>query len=200
MALDTTNALVSLAEAKTFLKITASSEDSVIEDFINRASIWANDYTGRLLKSRANTDYYDGNGGNVLSLNQYPVTTLTSLNDDTDRVFGSGTAINVSTDVILNTDAGIVTLFNQATAFSVGTMNIKVVYTAGYTTAPETVKEAVLLYVGHIYRRQYADQKFGVQSETIGDRTTTYSTDDFVGKAKALLNPYRSERVLLSGF
>ena len=81
-----------------------------------------------------------------------------------------------------------------------GFQNVTITYTAGYSTPPETIKEAVLLYVGHLYRRQYADQKFGVQSETVGDRTTTYGSDDIIPKAKALLNPYRSERVLFSGF
>ena len=76
MALDTANALVSLAEAKTFLKISASSEDSVIEDFINRASIWANDYTGRRLKSRSNSDTYDGDGSDLLLLRDYPLSGL----------------------------------------------------------------------------------------------------------------------------
>lgn len=46
---------------------------------INRASIFANDYTQRLLLSRVNTDYYDGDGTGTLILNQYPVSTLSNL-------------------------------------------------------------------------------------------------------------------------
>ncbi len=200
MAWDTDNALVSLVEAKTFLKITATSENSVIEDFINRASIWANDYTGRRLKYRSLTDFYDGDGSNILSLNEYPIAFgVSSLLIDDYSV--------TSPDMIIDFPRGLIKLENGL-SFVKGFQNITVVYNAGYVIAPdsgipnlpETIKEAVLLYVGHLYRRQYADQKFGVQSETIGDRTTTYGTDDIVPKAKALLNPYRSERVLFSGF
>lgn len=199
MALDTVNALVSLADAKAFLKISAASEDTVIENMINRASSFANDYTQRLLLFRVNTDYYDGDGTGTLILNQYPVTALSNLYDDVDRAFGAGTAINVSTDVVLDNNNGLIRLFNQAVAFNVGIMNVKAVYTAGYSLAnvPESIKEAVLIYVGHSYRRQYADQKFGVSSETVGDRTTTYTGDEVPGKAKILLNPYRSEAVYL---
>lgn len=199
MALDTANALVSLVEAKTFLKISASSEDSVIEDFINRASIWANDYTGRRLKLRSNSDTYDGDGSDLLLLRDYPLSgSLTDLRID-DGTYQGSPPSTTSDDYTLNSQSGLVKLKNGVT-FVKGFQNITATYTAGYTTPPETVKEAVLLYVGHLYRRQYADQKFGVQSETVGDRTTTYGSDDIIPKAKALLNPYRSERVLFSGF
>lgn len=198
MALDTTNALVSLAEAKTFLKISASSEDSVIEDFINRASIWANDYTGRRLKSRSNSDVYDGDGSDILLLRDYPLVSITDLRID-DGSYSGAPPQTTSDDYTLNLPSGLIKLKNGV-LFVKGFQNVDITYTAGYTTAPETVKEAVLLYVGHLYRRQYADQKFGVQSETVGDRTTTYGSDDIIPKAKSLLNPYRSERVLFSGF
>ena len=198
MALDTANALVSLAEAKTFLKISAPSEDSVIEDFINRASIWANDYTGRRLKSRSNSDTYDGDGSDLLLLSDYPVTAISDIRIDDGTNEGAPESVSPD-DISLSSLNGLIKLKNGV-MFVKGFLNVSVAYTAGYTTAPETVKEAVLLYVGHLYRRQYADQKFGVQSETVGDRTTTYGSDDIIPKAKSLLNPYRSERVLFSGF
>jgi uncharacterized phiE125 gp8 family phage protein len=197
MSLDTANALVTLAEAKEFLKITGTSEDTLIEGFINKASIWANDFTQRLLLSRALTEYYDGDGDNELMLKQYPVSALTNLYDDVLRAFGAGTAINIASDVVLDSEKGIVRLWNQAVAFNVGIANVKVVYTAGYATVPETIKEAVLIYVGHLYRRLYQDQRFGVSSETIGDRTTTFAGDVVPAKSKALLMPYRSERAVL---
>lgn len=200
MALDTANALVSLADAKTFLKITAASEDSVIESLINRASAWANDYTQRLLLSRDMTEYYDGDGTGELILNQYPVSELTNIYDDTNRVFGANTEIDVASDVILDGNNGIVRIWNNTQAFMRGILNVKVVYTAGYELAavPASVQEAALYYIGYSYRRTRLDQKFGVSSETIGDRTTTFATDDIGQKAKMLLNPYRSERVFHS--
>lgn len=197
--LDTTNALVSLEDAKDFLKISGESEDSIIESMINRASSWANSYTQRLLLSRTNTDYYDGDGTGTLILNQYPVTTLTSLYDDVDRAFGAGTAIDVSSNVVLDGNNGLIRLFNQAVAFNKGILNVKAVYTAGYTlaTVPASIQEAVLLYVGNSYRSQYLGQRFGTTSEHVGDRSTTYSNDEAMNQIKALLNPYRSERAFI---
>ncbi|TXH42913.1 MAG: hypothetical protein E6Q97_34960 [Desulfurellales bacterium] len=202
MALDTVNALVSPDDVKAFLKIASESEDPIIETFINKASIWANDFTQRLLLSRTLTEYYDGEGETELLLRQYPVTALTNLYDDPLRAFGAGTAIDIANNVVLDGEKGIVRLWNQAVAFNDGIFNVKVVYTAGYALAsvPESIKEAVLLYIGNLYRRQYQDQRFGVSSETIGDRTTNYANDEFPAKAKALLNPYRSERAVLGVF
>lgn len=202
MALDTVNALVSPDDVKAFLKIASVSEDPIIETFINKASIWANDFTQRLLLSRTLTEYYDGEGETELLLRQYPVTALTNLYDDPLRAFGAGTAIDIANNVVLDGEKGIVRLWNQAVAFNDGIFNVKVVYTAGYALAsvPESIKEAVLLYIGNLYRRQYQDQRFGVSSETIGDRTTNYANDEFPAKAKALLNPYRSERAVLGVF
>lgn len=198
--LDTTNALVSLDDTKDFLKISGESEDSIIESMINRASSWANDYTQRLLLSRVNTDYYDGDGTGTLILRQYPVTALSNLYDDTDRVFGGGTAINVTTDVSLDSNNGLIRLVNQAVAFNVGIANIKVVYTAGHllSNVPASIQEAVLLYVGNSYRSQYLGQRFGATSEHVGDRSTTYSNDEIMNQIKNLLNPHRSERAFLN--
>lgn len=197
--LDTTNALVSLYDAKDFLKISGESEDSIIESMINRASSWANSYTQRLLLSRVNTDYYDGDGTGTLILNQYPVTTLTSLYDDVDRAFGAGTAIDVGSNVVLDGNNGLIRLFNQVVAFNKGILNVKAVYTAGYTLSavPASIQEAVLLYVGNSYRSQYLGQRFGTTSEHVGDRSTTYSNDEAMNQIKALLNPYRSERAFI---
>lgn len=198
MGLDAVNALVSFQEAATFLKISSEIETPTIEDFINRASIWTNEYTGRRLKSRSNIDIYDGDGSDILLLRDYPVTSITDLRIDDGTNNGSPPQ-TTSGDYTVNLQSGLIKLKNGV-MFSKGFQNITITYTAGYATPTETIKEAVLLYVGHLYRRQYADQKFGVQSETIGDRTTTYGTDDIIPKAKALLNQYRSERVLFSGF
>jgi uncharacterized phiE125 gp8 family phage protein len=194
MALDTANALVSLAEAKTFLKITAVSEDSVIEDFINKASIWANDYTGRRLLLRSNSDSYDGDSSDLLVLNDYPVSSIIDMRINDGSYTG---APPQTTNYTLDSKNGIVKLTNGE-IFYTGFRNVNVTYSAGYSPIPESIKEAVLVYVGAIYRRQYADQKFGVSSETIGDRTTTYANEDFTLKAKSLLNPYRCERVKIS--
>lgn len=199
--LDTTNSLVDLDTAREFLKVTSEEDNGVVESLINRASAWANQYTGRLLKSRAHTEYQDGPcGGDHIILRQFPVTSLTSVHDDPLRAFGASTQVAAG-DIYLDAENGTVELLNGV-ALTSGKASVKIVYTGGYAAAsiPADIQEAVLIYMGHAYRREYLDQKFGVSSETIGDRTTTYSKSDVPDKAKTLLAPYRSERVLSNGF
>lgn len=199
--LDTTNSLVDLDTAREFLKVISEEDNGFVESLINRASAWANQYTGRLLKSRAITEYQDGPcGGDHIILRQFPVTSLTSVHDDPLRAFGASTQVAAG-DIYLDAENGTVELLNGV-VLSSGKASVKIVYTGGYAAAsiPADIQEAVLIYMGHTYRREHLDQKFGVSSETIGDRTTTYSKSDVPDKSKTLLAPYRSERVLANGF
>lgn len=201
MPIDTTNALVDLDAVKEFLKITSEEETGVLESLINRASAWANRYTGRLLKSRSITEYQDGPcGGDHIILKQFPVTTLTSVHDDPLRAFGADTQV-AAADMYLDAENGTVEMLNGVALLS-GKASVKIVYVGGYAAGsiPADIQEAVLIYIGHAYRREYLDQRFGVATETIGDRTTTFAADPVPPKAKALLDPYRSERVLANGF
>lgn len=188
-------ALITLAQAKTFLKITASDEDQLLCDFISRAGDFANTYTGRHLKSKEWTEYYDGDGSAILQVRNYPITTLTSLNDDSLRTWTSATDKDVSADVMLDGPAGIIRLWNNGGRFLRGRGNVRVVYTAGYKDAtnnlvPYDLQEASLLIVMHTYKRVYQDQRIGLQSETIGQRTLSYKDDAIPPKAKLILDSY----------
>jgi uncharacterized phiE125 gp8 family phage protein len=192
MSLDSAIALASAAEARVVLKISGSGEDTILEDLINRASAFANKFTGRQLLEAAITEYYDGDGTDELALNNYPVSAVTSVHDDVLRVFGSTTEI-VAGDRILDGAAGIIKLWNSAFSFIKGKRNVRVVYTAGYPSAsiPHDLKEAVLMIVQHHYKRVYQDQRIGLASETISDHTIQYSEDAIPKKAADTLARYR---------
>ncbi len=72
MALDTVNALTTLATLKPYLRIASadSTYDTVLEIFVDGLSHEFNRQTKRELVARDRTDYYDSprNGGEVLYL------------------------------------------------------------------------------------------------------------------------------------
>lgn len=195
MSLDAAIALATVAEAKVVLKIPSgtTSEDTVLEDLINRASAHANKHTGRQLLLARFTEFYDGDGSDELMLNNYPVGTLTSVHDDPLRDFAAGSLLVVDDDYILDAAAGIISAMSGHPAFLKGKATVKVVYTAGYALAsvPHDLKEAVLMMVQHHYKRMYQDQRIGLASESIGDQTFTYSEEAIPKKAKATLDRYR---------
>jgi uncharacterized phiE125 gp8 family phage protein len=194
MSLDTAVALVAVADARTVLKIAGSSEDTVLADLINRASALASKYAGRQLVSTQRTEYYDGDGDRQLILNHRPVTAVASVYIDGLRTFGADTLVDSAADLITDGAAGILELWNNGGSFTKGRANVKVTYTAGYvagSTVPHDLEEAVLLIVQHHYKRIYQDGRIGLQSETLDDRTLTYSQDAIPPKAKMILERYR---------
>jgi|ERR1044071_1695302 hypothetical protein len=202
MSVDATVALISLAQAKTFLKIpnATTSEDSFLESLINNVSSLASRYCARTFVSTAFTEYYDGDGSDKLYLRNYPIVSIANLYDDLLRTFGADSAIDITNDVLIHAGAGIVQLWNNESAFAKGKANIKIVYNAGYASIPYDLQHATLLMVLFAYKRQYQDQRIGIQSETIGDRTTTFSNDDIPNEAQLILDRYVRRGVASVGY
>lgn len=196
MSVDAAVALITLAQAKTHLKISASTEDTILEEMVNRSGQLCASYIGRPLKTATYTEYYNGTGTRYLRLLQFPATALTSLNVDATRQWAAATAKDVSADVILDSPAGILTLWNNGGIFPCGVSNVKVVYVAGFKDAtdnlvPWDLQEASLLILQHHYKRHYQDGRLGITSETVGDRTYNYNDEAIPKKALMILDSYR---------
>lgn len=197
MAIDIAVALISLNDAKAFLKVTANTDDGIIGDLINGVSQMINQYCGRTLLSATYTDYLDGTGSAELLLPNYPVTAITSINDDVDRVWAAGDNIDITTNVNWEGTSGIVRLWNNEYGFSKGNRNVKVVYVAGYSlaTMPYDVALACKLLVSQHYRQSYSQWRRGIQSEQMGDRNITFTNEAIPKDVALLLAPYRIARI-----
>lgn len=193
MAIDLTVALISLADAKAFLKITAASDDGIIGDLVNECSSWVAGFIGRPLIQATYTEYYDGLGTSELMLRRFPVVSITSINRDDGRQFLSGTAIDVGANIMVDLASGIVRLWNNETAFYRGHGNIKVVYVAGWTLAqvPYAIQLAVRKLVLLMYHEAYVNQRVGVASESQDGRVITYLDEGMLKDVEHMLKPYR---------
>lgn len=142
--------ITTAAKVKSFFNIQGTNLDTEIGYAIERVTKEIQNYCGRDLFSAQVTEYYNGEGQNVLFLNQYPVTAISSIHDDTDRVFGSDTLLDSDDYIFISgspdSEAGILRL--DGGAFCKGFANIKVVYTAGYSTIPADLEEAAIIKVG----------------------------------------------------
>lgn len=175
--LDTVNALISLEMAKALIgaKITDDAQEVALIFYINAASHYCNTYTGRSLLSRANTEYYNGNGDDKLILNNYPVSTLTSVYDDQAQTFAVGSLIPATSLYIIPDGLKNIIAYYGG-AFTPGYHNIKVVYTAGYATVPYDLQEACFGIVA-LYFYQTQEKRFGITSRSVGDGSTTFDKD-----------------------
>jgi hypothetical protein len=74
-----TYALTSLSNLKSWLGITASTDDAVLEKAIDRATARIESYVGRLIKSRSYSEWRSGAGVDTIRLHQWPVSQITNV-------------------------------------------------------------------------------------------------------------------------
>lgn len=159
-------AVITAAEARLLIpSLKGATEDTNLDTFIGRADAILADSVGipaasavgsATFDSATYTRYYEGEpDGKTVELGFIPITSITSVHDDPDRVYGSSTLVS-SGDYDLEGDTGIIRLTTTGThgSFSQQVRSIKVVFVAGYTatTAPEHIKQAVAMMARHLWR------------------------------------------------
>jgi len=176
MALDTANSLIATTEMLTALG-TTSAESSRVNDMINAASWFANQYADRVLKARTLTPpgeecYYGGEGGSELYLRQYPVIAISALYTDENREWSSDTLVDATTYAIslrrvLVLDAGVYPSWPRS---------VRVQYRAGYETVPYDLKMSCMELVQFWYGRENS-KRVGKTSVGIEGESTAYEKD-----------------------
>lgn len=180
--------LVTLANVKTYLGITDSTEDANLSALITQMSAAAESYCSRKFSSTSYVDYIDG-GSKVLLTRYYPLVSVTSILDtyndnaavtlgdlDIDLVTGE---IRIS---ITSTDLNVLGLY-----WASGKRRWKATYYYGSSTVPEDVKRAVIMMVSDAR----AVKSSALASETIGDYSYT-AREGIPDAITALLRPYKS--------
>lgn len=181
--------LTTTAKVKNFLKITSTGDDTHIGTLITSMSDYIRTITDRDLYSKSYTEYYDGSGKNTLQLDNYPITVLTSIYDDTDYEFGADTEIT-SDDYFFNADTKYskrgVLLLNGCN-FTEGQQNIKVTYTAGYETIPTDLDQACVRLTAAEYLEGAEGAQIAVETEQ--DRPSRYRDEgmEMVKKYKRMI-------------
>lgn len=177
--------LCSLDNVKNFLEITVSGTDDLISELINRYSILFETYMGKNILSREYTEYYDGGGHSELFTAQYPITVVSGIWDDSDWSWPDSTLVDATDYMITRNEDSIVFKY---TTLNDNSMNIKIIYTAGYSSIPEDIKMACIEEVAKSYKGR---QEINVLSKTLGDGSVSFHETDLLSKTKLTLNRYR---------
>ena len=74
-----TYALTSLANLKSWIGISTSTDDAVLEKAIDRATARIESYIGRQVLSRSYSEWRNGSGVDTIRLHQWPVTQVTNV-------------------------------------------------------------------------------------------------------------------------
>jgi len=165
--------------------------EDAIQRLITAASLWANKYTDRLLKARDLTEQYDGDNTTILFLRNYPINSITSIHQDSDRVFGVDTLVDpvnyvYSANSRKLTGVGVVWYF--------GVQTIQAILNAGYVGVPEDLENAVLELID-FWNQSFDAHRFGVNSVGVGDRRIAYELG-IPKQVKEMLDSFRKKVVL----
>jgi len=213
-------ARLSLLKAPQFLNETAVTFDNDFKKLLETCSEIADQYTNRnLIRATYTDEVYTGDDTNMLFVNNWPVTTLTTVKifDGADS-FDTETATNYT--LINNRWIQFPALGKEGSA-SFGRWprlenqpgNIQLTYTGGYddsdwdteaiTTGfnvfpgpPADLEYAIAAMALELWQKSRKDAKTtrGIQSETVAVQTVTMTTfNQFFSKdIIAMLNPYRN--------
>lgn len=195
--IDTTVALITLAEAKQYLGESGTESDAQLAALINEVSSWiAPGYLGRELVSKQRTEYYHGDGSGTLLLRNVPIISIASVYLDANRAWTSDTQVDLAADAVIDKGAGLIRLWNTRASWYWGFQNVKVTYTAGYTVGPGgTLPPAIKLAVKRTVKRQWTQGMTGnlldLSAQNIGDKSNSFRDADLSSDVKSMLDPFR---------
>lgn len=178
--------------AKAYLKIPTleTSQDALIEFFINASSEMLERECDRVLKAQTGlVEYQDGRGQNIILLKQYPVITVDELSVDNDSKFGPLTQLD-PTEYDVTDDQNAVVLLGGV--FQKGYRNIRIEYSAGYATVPSDLEHACLWLV-FWYNSTRNAQDIGRTSKSKEGETVSYLQEAPAEVKNAILRYKRTE-------
>lgn len=179
--------LTTLAKVKSQLDIPPSdtSQDTRLNVFLNAASQVIESYCERKFEQMTYTEYHHGRKMNFIMPREFPISSITSMSIDNDRVFGVNTVVPPSDYSIADRDR---TVFYNG-KFPQGFNNIKLVYVAGYATIPADIDLACIWAV-EWFERHRKDKSMGRTSVSKGDESIGILAE-MPPMVLQLINPYK---------
>lgn len=139
---------VSLAEAKTYLKVEVDVDDALIAGQITAAREYAEHYAGRLFATRTLELWLAVFPVGAIELSVGPATSVESI-VYTDA---SGAQQTLASSEYAVDDFGLLTRIAPAAAWPAGARNVIIRYVAG--DAPQAARAAILSMLAHLYENR----------------------------------------------
>jgi len=149
---------LTLSEAKIFLKVDNTDEDTLITNMIKAVRRAAELYMGRALISQTWYDYRDDFPVDYFEITLCPVTTITSIKyynaDDTLTTLSSATYL---TDLASEPARVSLAIGQSWPAVSGRKNSVCVEYVCGWASAgsvPDLIKAGMYMHLGHLYENR----------------------------------------------
>lgn len=177
--------LVSVSVAKDFLGITSNASDGALVLLLEAAIDAVETILSRKLGTTTVTDKYNGTGGALQWVKNFPIKTVSSV-----KINGKSVSILAEGDF---SSPGVkyndVALMYQSGIFPKGFSNVEVTYTAGYDKLPMDLQRAISEIAGlGLKQREHLD----VSSKSMAGETISYVMTLLPKSAKEILAQYES--------
>lgn len=171
---------------KTYLGLTGTNYDDLIDALVPAASEAIENACRRRFAEEEDAEYHDG-GEDRLVLRRRPVASVTDIWDDPERNFADASKLEAD-EYVLDADRGMV-LLRQGT-FSPGIRNVKVAYTAGYSSVPDDAAQACRALVSAWFHRgrEAAD---GLDRRAVAEVAQRFASEGLPAPVLQVLRPYR---------
>jgi hypothetical protein len=173
-----------------------AQDEEELERLITVAQGLFEQYCGRKFDEATFTEYWNGDGTDLLFVKNYPIISITSIHDDTgDHTYGASTLIDPTTYAIINDNH----VQMYASLFNKGVNNIKIVYVAGYSDEtvgthvpiPKELRQACIAQVGWMFKQGEGFQ-YGVNTKTLDDGSIGFiETSALLPSVRETLRLYR---------
>jgi hypothetical protein len=184
--------LLKTSDFKTFLGITGTSEDAVIDLINELVSARIQSYCNRIFEDPG-TDVleYPQGGSSILEPLQFPISSITFIKEDAQRQF-TGSPVDPS----LYYQDGKVIYRTDGSKWLNVPGSIQLVYKGGYTktagvldNVDDTIREAAFLQMGFIYQRR---RRLDVSNVSGGDGSIqTLERIDLLPEVSKALLPFK---------
>jgi Phage gp6-like head-tail connector protein len=175
-------AILTLAEFKTYVGISDTSEDNQLNPMIDMINDLIPELTERTLEETAyENELYDGSATTALNLNNYPIVSIEEVlvyNTEIEVVSYSD-RVETGTDGYWIKDAENGVLYRNA-GWPIGRGVISISYTAGYDTIPNNLKYAALQAASYLRK---VGKKVGLASESLGSYSYSLISGAMNGKS-----------------
>jgi hypothetical protein len=174
-----------LADVKDYLGLSVTTYDNMLQRMITGASQWIKTWSNRDFYAGSYVQTMDGNNFETISVDQYPITSITGIVIDGVTVLPA----NYKAD---NTGQPFITL-TDGSVFNKGTQNVVISYAAGYGnvaagTIPMDVVQACIELVAWRYTERTRIQQ---SSKSMGGEVVSYSTGEGSKAAMVILANYK---------
>jgi uncharacterized phiE125 gp8 family phage protein len=174
--------LVSLANVKSWLAITATTDDTLLTRLVTAVSQFIQTWINRDLASQAYSEIRNGHGGTVMSFRDFPVTAVSSVVID-------GNSIPLAPDTVsLGYRFTETSLILQGYVFTRGAANVQISYTAGYASIPTEIEQACIELVSLRYRER---DRIGHASKSLAGETVQFIVKDMPDSVRTILQNYK---------